>query len=137
MNGALVDTGFLVALFRRRDRLRSAARDYLKAHTHPLATVAPVIVEASFFLDASRKADLLEWIARGGLALVDVPLGAFPELKAIIAKYADRDIDFAEAALIWFAGNSGCRRILTVDRADFDVYRLKGNRRFDLLQWFP
>ena len=51
MLGALVDTGFLVALFRRRDRLRSAAREHLQAHTYGLATVTPVIVETSFFLD--------------------------------------------------------------------------------------
>ena len=52
MNAVLVDTGFLVALFRRDDRLRGTARDYLEAHNHPLVTVAPVIVETCLFLDA-------------------------------------------------------------------------------------
>lgn len=135
MTGALVDTGFLVALFSRRDRLRRAARDHLAAHTYPLATVAPVIVETFFFLDARGKADLLEWILREGLTVAELPRDAYREIKAIVLKYADRDIDFADAALIWFAGVSGCRSILTVDERDFNVYRLKGNKRFDVVMW--
>ena len=135
MTGALVDTGFLVALFSRRDRLRAVARTHLQTHTYPLATVAPVIVETSFFLDAGRKADLVEWILRGGLAVAELPLEAYREIRTIVAKYADRDIDFADAALIWFAGVSGCRSILTVDERDFGVYRLKGNKRFEIIGW--
>lgn len=135
MTGALVDTGFLVSLFRRSDRLRAAAREYLKAHTYPLATVAPVIVEACFFLDPRGKSDLLEWIMRGGLAVAEVPIDAYADLKTLILKYADHDIDFADAALIWFAAASGRCSILTVDERDFGVYRLKGNKRFDVLPW--
>jgi predicted nucleic acid-binding protein len=132
---ALVDTGFLVALFRRNDRLRPAAREYLRVHNHPLATVAPVIVEACFFLDPRGKSDLLEWALRGALAVADVPVEAYGDVKAAIAKYSDRDIDFADAALMWFAATSGCRRILTVDDRDFNVLRIKGNKRFEVLPW--
>ena len=135
MTGALVDTGFLVALFSRRDPLRGAARDHLQAHTYPLATVAPVVVETSFFLDARGKADLLDSVLRGGFAVAELPLDAYREIKTIVLKYADRDIDFADAALIWFAGVTGCRSILTVDERDFGVYRLKGNKRFDVIKW--
>jgi hypothetical protein len=28
-----------------------------------------------------------------------------------------------------------CRSILTVDERDFDVYRLKGDKRFDVVAW--
>jgi predicted nucleic acid-binding protein len=135
VTGALVDTGFLVALFRRNDRLRAAARDHLRERTYQLATVAPVIVETCFFLDPRGKSDLLEWTIRGGLTVADVPVDAYPDIKALIGKYADRDIDFTDAALIWFAAASGCRSILTVDERDFGVYRLKGNQRFDVVTW--
>jgi uncharacterized protein len=135
VTGALVDTGFLIALFSRRDRLHRAARNHLQSHAYPLATVAPVIVETSFFLDARAKADLLESILRGSMAVADLPIEAYREIKSIVLKYADRDIDFADAALIWFAGVSGCRSILTVDDRDFGVYRTKGNKRFDVVAW--
>ncbi|HYH43360.1 MAG TPA: PIN domain-containing protein [Burkholderiales bacterium] len=135
MNGALVDTGYLVALFRRSDRLGAAARAHLRAHTFRLATVSPVIVETCFFLDPVGKTSLLEWAVRGGLAVADVPVAAYPDIKALIGKYADREMDFADAALVWFAAVSGCRSILTVDESDFSVYRVKGNKRFDVLPW--
>ena len=135
MTGALVDTGFLVALFSRRDRLRHAARAHLQAHTYPLATVSAVIVETSFFLDARGKANLLEWILRGGIAVAEFPADAYREIRTIILRYADRDIDFADAALVWFAGVSGCRSVLTVDDRDFGIYRLRGNKRFDVIAW--
>lgn len=136
MTSVLVDTGFLVSLFRPADRLRAQARECLLANRHPLVTVAPVIVETCFFLDAAGKGRLLEWIRRGALAVVEIPVSAYPDIGTIIRKYADRKIDFADAALIWFANHTGMRDILTVDEADFSVYRLKGGKRFALLKWF-
>ena len=36
----------------------------------------------------------------------------------------------ADASLVVLAERLGVTEILTIDRADFDVYRLSGNRRF-------
>ena len=60
MTRILADTGFLVALFHPADRLAPFARSYLRGHRHPLATVAPVIVETCFFLSGAEKAQLLD-----------------------------------------------------------------------------
>lgn len=133
----LVDTGFLVALFRRRDRLRPAARAALAGAKVALQTVAPVIVEACFFLDAEEKCQLLEWVRRGALTVHDVPVTAYPQLARLIEKYADRDPDFTDMALLWLAETSACHRILTVDTADFAVYRGKNGKYFDILEWIP
>ena len=135
MTRVLVDTGFLVSLFRPADRLRAQARECLLGNRHPLVTVVPVIVETCFFLDAAGKGRLLEWIQRGALAVADVPASAYAEIGTIIRKCADRDIDFADAALVWLANHTGIRDILTVDEADFSVYRLKGGKRFALVKW--
>jgi len=132
----LVDTGFLVSLFRPNDRLRKRARECLLANRHPLITAAPVIVETCFFLDAAAKGRLLEWVRRGALSVADVPVGAYAELGAVLGKYADRQIDFADAALVWLANRTGIRAILTVDQADFAVFRLKGGKRFELVRWY-
>lgn len=135
MNPVIVDTGFLVALFRRNDRQRAAARAHLLKHTYPLVTAAPVIVETCYFLDSRSKTDLLQWVRRGGLGVVEVLTDAYAEIETIILKYADREIDFTDAALVWFARASGQRRILTVDENDFSVYRIKGARRFEIIPW--
>ena len=136
MTSVLVDTGFLVSLFRPADRLRAQARECLLANRHPLVTAAPVIVETCFFLDAAGKGRLLEWAQRGALAVAEVPVGSYTEIGTIIRKYADRKIDFADAALVWLANHTGMRDILTVDEADFSVYQLKGGKRFALMKWF-
>jgi predicted nucleic acid-binding protein len=136
VTSVLVDTGFLVSLFRPADRLRTQARECLLANRHPLVTAAPVIVETCFFLDAAGKGRLLEWVQRGALAVADVSVSAYPEIGVITRKYADRNIDFADAALVWLANHTGIRDILTVDEADFSVYRLKGGKRFVLVKWF-
>lgn len=136
-NALLADTGFLVALFRRRDRLRSAARDFLAVSKAPLATVAPVIVETCFFLDAEEKRNLLEWLRRGAIALHDVPPEGYPRISWLIGKYADRDPDFTDMALVWIAQENGCHRVLTVDVEDFSVYRGRSGKRFELVAWVP
>ena len=97
MTRILADTGFLVALFHPADRLAPSARSYLSTHRHPLATVAPVIVETCFFLSGAEKAELLDWAQRGGVAVVETPIESYTEIAAIITRYADRDIDLADA----------------------------------------
>lgn len=131
----IVDTGFLVAFGRAADPVHANAVSFLRNYSGRLLTVAAVIVEAGFFLSARSKQRLLDWIHAGGLGVVEVPVSSYPELSGIIAKYANRDIDFADAALVWLAEQSGLRRILTTDRTDFEVYRLKGNKRFQLISW--
>ncbi len=136
MTGVIVDTGFLVSLFRPAERLRAPAREFLQNNRHPLLTVAPVIVETCFFLDAGGKVRLLEWIQRGAVAVAEVPTSAFADIRSLIRKYADRDIDFADAAIVWLAENTGCRAILTVDVRDFSVFRLGKGKHFELVKWF-
>ncbi len=136
MTGVIVDTGFLVPLFRPAERLRAPAREFLRNNRHPLLTVAPVIVETCFFLDPEGKVRLLEWIQRGAVAVAEVPTTAYADIRYLIRKYADRNIDFADAAIVWMAGKTGCRAILTVDVRDFSIFRLGKGKRFELVKWF-
>jgi len=136
-NTLLVDTGFLVALFRSKDRLRPFARGYLSTSHAPLATVSPVIVESCFFLSPPEKRNLLEWVLRGALTVQDVPVADYPKLSFLIGKYAEHDPDFTDMALVWLAQESGCRRVLTVDTTDFSIYRTKSGKPFELPSWMP
>jgi len=136
VTGVIVDTGFLVSLFRPAERLRAPAREFLRNNRHPLLTVAPVIVETCFFLDPEGKVRLLEWILRGAVAVAEVPTSAYADIRSLIRKYADRDIDFADAAIVWLAEKTGCLAIVTVDVRDFSVVRLRKGKRFELVKWF-
>ena len=135
MERILVDTGFLVALSRTRDPLHAAARAYLESCTSGLATVSAVVVETCHFLRLEARRALLDWLANGGPAVVEVPPESYPALSRTMDKYRDRDIDFADAALVWLSEQTGHRSILTVDETDFRRFRMKGGGRFDLLEW--
>jgi len=131
----LVDTGFLVALYHRNDAFHASALEFLRANRAPLATVSAVVVETCFFLERRAKLDLLDWIAKEGLLVAEVPVQAYPALAAVLEKYRQLDLDFTDAALVWLADLIGEREILTVDDRDFGVIRLKGKKRFELVSW--
>lgn len=135
MGRVLVDSGFLVALGRRSDRRHAAAVSYLRRSDEQLVTVGAVIVEACFFLNARAKRELLRWIAEGGIQVAEVPASNYDDLGATIDRYPSRDIDLADAALVWLADQTGLRRILTLDAVDFSLFRLKGGKGFDLVDW--
>lgn len=135
MDRLIADTGFLVAFGRARDPRHDAAKRFLQTFRGRLVTVAPVVVESCFFLSPHSKQLLLEWIRLGGVGVVDVPVAAYSELSITIGTYANRDIDFTDAALVWLAEQAGLRGILTLDRADFSTFRLKGGKRFEPISW--
>jgi predicted nucleic acid-binding protein len=93
------------------------------------------VVETCHFLGLNSRRALLEWLADEGPAVVEVPPEAYPELARTMERYKERDIDFADAALVWLAEQTGHRTILTVDEADFRRFRLKGGGRFELVEW--
>ena len=135
MDRILIDTGFLVALARNRDPLHEAAKTFLENCSLRMATVTAVIVETCHFLGLDSRRAFLEGIARDGPAIIEVPPEAYSELSRTMQRYKERNIDFADAALVWLAEHTGHRAILTVDETDFRRFRLKGGGRFELVEW--
>ncbi len=93
-------------------------------------------IEAFRFLNVRGKVELLRWIDRGGIRVAELPADIYPYLAARLEKYADLDIDLADAALVWLAESVSEYRILTVDERDFSTFRLKGRKRFELVRWY-
>lgn len=63
-------------------------------------------------------------------------MSAYAQLELTLRKYADQEIDFVDAALVWLANETGARHNLTVDKTDFSILRLKGGKRFELIDWY-
>lgn len=137
MERVLVDTGFLVALGRARDVNHAAASDWLRQSALQLVTVTAVVVETCHFLLLDSRRALLDWLANDAAApaVIDVPPQAYSDLVRTMERYKERDVDFADAALVWLAEQTGDRAILTVDEVDFRRFRLKGGARFELIDW--
>lgn len=136
MKAVLVDSGFLVALGIARDPRHQSAKAFLSGYGGNLLVPAPVIAESCFFLSIENKARMLDWLTAPKRRVLDLPAAAYPEVGAILARYAGLDPDFTDAAIVWLAKETGCSAILTVDMRDFGVYRLKSNKRFELVKWF-
>jgi hypothetical protein len=56
-----------------------------------------------------------------------------PELEALMRRYGDRPMDFADATLVYLARRESLNLILTVDHNDFETCRIEGRRRFRVL----
>ena len=133
MQNIIVDAGPLIALFRSRDKHHSRVKDFLSTNTSRLMSTLPVVTEVCHFLNAEGKIALLTWIRRGGISLQPVGADDFDEIAAIIQRYADRDMDFADATLVWLAELVNTLDVMTIDRHDFLVYRGRGGKAFNLV----
>ena len=134
MEVLLVDTGPLVALANKRDKFHLECTEYLKNYRGRLLTTWAVLTEFAHLADSiNATLPLYHWIERGGLELM--PLGREELVTAIdwIESYADRPMDLADASLVVAALKTGCTNIWTLDRGDFETYRLPGRKHFKLV----
>ena len=131
----LVDAGPLVALVDADDQYHKKCVAALKVLQEPLVTVWPPVTEAMYLLGDLPKAQeaLWEMLARGVLQLLPLDLTDIPRMRELMNKYADRPMDLADAALVRVAEREGIRKIFTLDREDFSVYRLHGRVRPNII----
>jgi predicted nucleic acid-binding protein len=131
----LVDAGPLVALVDADDQFHKKCVAALKVVREPLVTVWPPVTEAMYLLSDLPKAQdaLWEMVARGVLQLLPLDLADVSRIRELMGKYADRPMDLADAALVRVAEREGIRKIFTVDREDFSVYRLHGRVRPNII----
>jgi uncharacterized protein len=130
----LLDTGVIVALLDRSERLHEACAEAVRELEAPLITCEAVIAESCYLLRklAGAAEAVIENVAAG---IFQIPFQLSQEaagVKQILRKYRDRQIDLADACLIRLADEFGTADILTLDR-DFAVYRWGRNRAFRML----
>ncbi len=131
----LIDTGAILALLNVSDPWHLRCLETYRTLPLPLATSAAVLTEL-FHLLLSRPQDLAKaWsFLRSGPVTV-LPIGDedLPDLEALMVRYADRPMDFADATLVHLARREELVTIFTVDNDDFETYRIEGRRRFRIV----
>jgi uncharacterized protein len=130
----LLDTGVIVALLDRSERLHDACAEVVREIEAPLITCEAVIAESCYLLRnlAGTSEAIIENVAAG---IFQIPFQLSREaagVKQVLRKYRDRRIDLADACLIRLADEFGTADILTLDN-DFAVYRWGRNRAFRML----
>jgi len=131
----IVDAGPLVALFHRGDRNHQRCADTLRSLRDPLGTTWPVLTEAMYLLEFSWQAQdaLWEMIESGVLCLLPIDATDVSRLRQLMQKYKDLPMDLADAAIVRVAEREGIRRVFTIDRRDFALYRPTGIGHFEIL----
>jgi len=128
MRRLLIDTGPLVAWFDADDGHHEAVKRFLADCAGELLSTWPVLTETCHLLPETLVPGFMQWVARGGLTIADVPASAAQALADRMGKYADLPMDLADASLIWLAENLGVLDVLTLDRRDFGIYRTERGR---------
>lgn len=132
----LTDAGPLVALIDVDEPDHDACRRALDKLELPLVTTWPAFTEAMYLLARAggiRGADALwKLVLTDRLTIAELSRAALERSSQLMAKYADRPMDLADATLVAAAEELGLRRIFTLD-TDFHVYRLHGRKAFEIV----
>ena len=131
----LVDTGPLVALIHEDDNEHRACKDAFASFNEPLGTVWPVLTEAIYLLSFSWEGQtaLMEMIETGAVEILPLGVADIPRIRELMRKYRDLPMDLADAALVRVAERERLRRVFTIDRRDFQIYRPSRIGRFVVL----
>lgn len=93
-----------------------------------LGTTWPVITEALYLLTGAwpAQSELFAWLERGDLVLLPLHVSDLPRIRALMRTYRNLPMDLADASLVRVAERERIRRVFTVDRRGFSVYRAAG-----------
>ncbi len=136
---ALIDTGAILALLDRTDRWHHSCVDAFRQLRLPLLTSEAVLTELFHLVGDGRREKEAAWkfVRSGALDLGTIEKAELPHLHALMSRYWDRPMDFADATLVYLAKRESLSEILTVDHADFATYRIEGKRQFRILPRNP
>jgi len=130
------DAGPLIAIIDADEPDHEACLEVLDRVSLPLVTTWPALTEAMDLLGraggiAAQRA-LWRLVLTRRLVIGELSGRALERSARLMDLYADRPMDLADATLVAYAEEHGRRTIFTLD-AGFEVYRLRGRARFELL----
>jgi len=128
----LSDTGPLVALFDPKDSGHQRCATTLRRIREPICTTIPVLTEAFHMLGPQSLGSdrLREFIERGGLSVWFFTRPALTRAFELMEVYADHPMDLADASIVVAAELLGTRKVFTLDRKDFETYRVRRGYRY-------
>ena len=131
----LIDTGAILALLDRRDFWHARCAAAFREVRLPLLTSTAVLAELLHLLgdDGARMETAWRFLRSGAIELGSIADSELPELHALMSRYRDRPMDFADATLVYLARRESLSTVFTVDVADFETYRIEGKRKFRVL----
>lgn len=131
----LLDTGALVSILDRSQAHHVECRRVFDEWSGIIVSTEAVLSEAAYLLAGVRggAASCVDFFVRGGAVLVPSTRSSLQRVRALLEKYADLPMDFADGTLVALAEELDTTSVFTTDRTDFSVYRVRGRRPFHVL----
>lgn len=134
MKATLLDTGVIVALLDRDERHHEKCVEIVSDLIGPLVTCEAAIAEACYLLRRTSGAPeaIIGNVANG---VFQTPVRLADQanvVEKLLRKYRDVPMALADACLVELADQLDTGQILTLDR-DFEIYRWRSRRKFELL----
>jgi predicted nucleic acid-binding protein len=81
--------------------------------------------------DSSRETSAAwSFVRSGAVTVLPIDDSDMAALEALMKKYRDRPMDFADATLVRLAQRESLTNLFTIGHDDFETYRIAGKRRF-------
>jgi predicted nucleic acid-binding protein len=120
----ILDAGPLIAALNRQDEHHRWACETLERIGPPFYSCPEVVAEAAAM--TGRPTAIVEMVQAGEIVLAFDLAEQTAGILALLKKYADRRMDLADACIVRMTELSRDCRVITLDRADFAVYRRNG-----------
>ncbi len=131
----LLDTGPLVALLDRSERMHEPCTEWISQFRGTLLTTEAVVTEACHMVRRlpGGPARCVEAALRPGIGLVQLEMEHHLRILRLITKYADTPMDYADATLVAVGEALGVRTVFTLDRKRFTAYRAFDREAFEIV----
>jgi hypothetical protein len=123
-----VDTSGLYAMINRDDPAHQRARQAMQWARGPFFVPVGILAEVAYLIErrlGTAAMDSLLANLEAGAYLLDCGEHDLPRIRALIGRYADLPLGYADAAVIACAERHG-GRVLTLDRRHFGVVAGEG-----------
>ena len=127
----LLDTDALVGLLDRSQNVHKASVEFFSSWNGPVVTTEAVLTESIHLLSnfSNGGRNCIDFILNGGALLVPSSDVSLKRCRALLEKYSDLPVDFADATLIVLAEELNTDIVFTFDK-DFRIYRIRGKKAF-------
>ena len=134
-NELLLDTGAFVALVDRSEKRHAECVAALENWTGAIVTTEAVVTETLYLVGPRWSAQkvCVEFLLRGAFLLVPLSLASLERVFALMERYRDVPMDFADATLVALGEELETERVFTLDRRGFSTYRLNRRRAFQIV----
>ena len=120
----VLDAGPLIAALNRNDHHHRWAREAIARLRPPFHSCPEAMAEAAAM--TGRPAAIVEMIQAGEIVLAFNLAEQAASVLTLLNKYADRNMDLADACIVRMTELVRDCRVVTLEKADFLVYRRNG-----------